>query len=516
MTTMQAIAPAGTLSDPDGSLYCAVCLTDLPGPGAECPVCGVVPAAPVPPAEPPPPVAGPTADPAPQPAPDPDPEPGPEAPAEGVIVVRPPSATRPANGPIDGALLWFLLRRYLAHYVAFPSEAALNLVTAWVFHAVARDRDDSGIGQLIWRASPRLLITSPMRGSGKSTLLDLIVILTRSRRGKVPKITPARIAQVVGQYFETVVLDEAKTLFGAGARNLELQGCLLAGYTRRASYEVSGKSLDLFGAVCYAAKENLITESYNGDTIADLLDRSLKVVLMRPALPKPEVGERAEDDGDMLARALIAWTDSVRSELKEAAREIAAEDEAAGVPDGNMRRAQLTRPLRAVARVIGPDAEADMAAALDELTAGKASAEAGEIVAGLKDRPWAADGGEWDTDEAPAPAPAVPDPGYDADSAAAMAALAAALGAAQPPGAPAVPAVPHEAGWAIRHPSGTVKSRGLGTHGSEQAAKDACQAAAKAPLTWHPIPGREGFQGASINQADGTVLSYAVTPAAGK
>lgn len=76
---------------------------------------------------------------------------------------------------------------------------------------------------------------------------------------------------------------------------------------------------------------------------------------------------------------------------------------------------------------------------------------------------------------------------------------------------------PFEAGCATRSRSGAVESHGLGTHPGEQAAKHACQTAAEAPLTWHTIPGREGFLAATVKQPDGTVVSYAVAPAtAGK
>lgn len=295
-----------------------------------------------------------------------------------------------APKPIDGGLVLDLVRRYLAHYVTFPSESALNTAVAWIAHAVARDRDDKGLGQLIWRASPRLLVTSRHRGSGKSTLLDLIVILTGSRDGKIPKITPRAIAETTGQLFETVVLDEAKTLFGSGAKNLELQGILLAGYTPRTSYRVKGKSIALFGAVAYAGKDELITNTEGGQ-IGDLLDRSIKLRFRASATVTHEVDEIAEDDGELLASALVAWTDSVRGGLRQAARDLAGEDReaseeavAAGRDAGNLRSFQIWRPLRAIARVADGQSgdgtagrwEEGINAAAAELNAGAAAIEA--------------------------------------------------------------------------------------------------------------------------------------------
>jgi hypothetical protein len=372
-----------TTTTVNGETYCEQCYADTQ-PGQRCPVCDPAPAAGD---------AARAAGDAVRAAQAPPRHPGTVAvPDEAAPAVTPGQARKPQ--PVDGVLLWCLLRKYLEHYVAFRSEAQATLVTAWLFHAMARDRDSNGIGQLIWRASPRLLITSAERGSGKSTLLDLIVILTQSRRGKIPKITPARIAQVFGKHFETVVLDEAKTIFGGGSKSLELQGIMLAGYTRRTSYEISGVSYSLFGALAYAGKDELITDTKGGQ-IGDLLDRSLTVRLDPPGRAKPEVAERAEDDGELLARALVAWTDSVRSELKQAARDISDEDLDAAeeasdrgekMAPGKLRALQISRPLRACARVVGPVAEADIVAALDELTAGAAGTQAADIMTQLQER----------------------------------------------------------------------------------------------------------------------------------
>ena len=282
------------------------------------------------------------------------------SPAE--VAVREPSAVispqRSAKRPvIDGSMILDYTRLYLSRYVAFPSAAALDLTTAWIVHASARDRDDTGIGPLIWRASPRLLVTSKDRGSGKSTVLDLITILTRSRNGRMPKVTPRAIACVLGRRHETAILDEAKLILGAGNRSQELQGILLAGYTPRSNYVASkgGKDdpIPLFGPVAYAGKDELITDT--GGMLGDLLDRSVIVRMRASGRHMPEVDEDAEDDGDLLAGALAAWTSEVKGELREAAKALGAADREAGaVTDGTaLRAAQICRPLRAVGMVAG-------------------------------------------------------------------------------------------------------------------------------------------------------------------
>lgn len=201
----------------------------------------------------------------------------------GTLAVResPAAVQVRSQREISGERVLGYTRAYLGHYVAFPSQAALNAAAAWVAHAVARERDDTGIGPLIWRASPRLLATSRNRGSGKSTLLDLITILTRSRNGKMPKVTPRAIAEVLGSWYEVACLDEAKTIFGQGRASLELQGILLAGYSPRSSYAIKGRVLPLFGAVAFAGKDELITDT-NGQ-LGDLLDRSIIIRMKAPA-----------------------------------------------------------------------------------------------------------------------------------------------------------------------------------------------------------------------------------------
>jgi hypothetical protein len=327
------------------------------------------------------------------------------------VAVREPDAiiARPRKfPPIDGARLMTLVKMYLCEYVSFPDDASANLAAAWVLHAVARQRDDTGIGPLIWRASPRLLVTSKTRGSGKSTLLDLILILTQSRRGKIPNITPAKFAKVVGKYFETVCLDEAKTILGSGSKSLELQGVLLAGYTPRASYEVSNVSLPLFSAVAWAGKDELITET-SGSQIGDLLDRSLTLRLRPPARPMPEIDEQAEDDGETLAALLVAWTDSRRGELIQAARDLAVEDRERALDGANLRAIQISRPLRACGRVAGGGWEDVITDSLEQLTEGAASAQLADAMADMERRAAAwqsaagasAAGDDEDLDDAP-------------------------------------------------------------------------------------------------------------------
>ena len=486
----------------------------------------------------------------------PPPAAGPE-PLQGTIAVRQPQprqlATQDDDRPVNGALLWLLVRRYLSYYVAFPSEAALNLVTAWIFHACARNRNATGMGQLIWNASPRLLILSRKAGAGKSTLLDLIVILTGSRRGKIPRITPARLAQITGQAYEVVCIDEGRQVLGAGGKQMDLQACLLAGYTPGASYEVSKTSLDLFGAVVLATKENLITEAtkaVNGDdsSIGDLIKRSYSVILAEPDRPMPEVGQRARAEGAALARGLVKWTDDNRATLEQAAQDIADEDFAVATgraergekPGKSLRAFQIGRALRAIGRGIdqqvtedqqrkdihgaSPQCEATILAALSG-NAGTASTGVMTELESLREA-WE-DRTEDDGDEFPEDEPG--HIAYGDDSGPGEPDIFAA---ASPPArrAPAPPPATYTARWVIQHaPGEDARVEVLpGTYPSPEAAQEACeafhrQACAQAgpgpwqPLTWArsaSVPGTWGAV-ACLGDEAGPEVTYAVS-AAGK
>ncbi len=294
--------------------------------------------------------AQPAAEPVPLPSPAPGYVPGQVAVRERGTVV----SARDNDG--RGALLLDLIARYFDHYVAM-SERNRDAVTLWNGHAAARNRDDTGLGPLIWRATPRLMLTSSDRGSGKSTVLDLSRILQCSPP-RMPKVTGRSLASRLGRKHEAVMLDEVKLLFGAGSASKDVQGILLDGYTPGGVWGTTSgqKDVDIpcFGPVAYAAKDELVTAT--ADALGDLFDRSIKVV-MRPA-PRimPEVDEIAEDDGTQLARALVMWTDMMRPQLRAAARSLAeADEDREHVGKGDARLLQIWRPLRAVAAVAGGD-----------------------------------------------------------------------------------------------------------------------------------------------------------------
>ena len=314
-------------------------------------------------------------------------------PSPAPVVVYEPEPPEPVNG---SELLGYIAG-YLGTYIAFPSTAAHVTAVLWNAHAAARDRGDDGTGPLIWRASPRLGVTSSVNKSGKSTVLDLSGMLQQVQRPT--KITGRDLANKLGRKHEAVMLDEVKVLFGAGSASKDVQSVLLAGYTPRAtwSYSRGNASVDIpcYGPVAYAAKDDLITAT--GDLLVDLFDRTVWLRMTRPNTLMPQPDEQAEDDGRMLGETLAQWTNSVKGQLKARGRELATHDyeaSLAAAQDGvevDGRTPQIWRPMLAVADVAGAPWPSLARQAMREMTEGAARIEGAGTMDSLRktSRRWA-------------------------------------------------------------------------------------------------------------------------------
>lgn len=304
------------------------------------------------------------------------------------VAVRERASVAAAGRDGRGALLLDYIAGYFDHYVAI-SPRNRDTVTLWNGHAAARDRDDTGLGRLIWRATPRLMLTSSDRGSGKSTVLDLCRYLQGSPP-RMPKVTGRSLASRLGRKHEAVMLDEVKLLFGAGSASKDVQGIILDGYTPGGVWGTTSgqKDVDIpcFGPLAYAAKDELVTAT--ADALGDIFDRSVKVRMVAADRIMPEVDEIAEDEGAQLARALVLWTDEKRGELKAAASALAVADREAGgkVTRGEARLRQIWRPMRAVAAVAGGTWPDRAESAMSAMLSGGQSDALGDALAGLGDR----------------------------------------------------------------------------------------------------------------------------------
>jgi hypothetical protein len=306
--------------------------------------------------------------------------------ASASVAVMAPSAVIPAaaagiaprRAEVDGARLLEQCGLFLLDYASFPSPAAAVACTLWAGHAVARDASRD----LIWRASPRLLLTSAEPGSGKSTVLDLLAILCRSRAGRLGTVTAPGLVQLLGQLREPAFPDEVQSTFGNGRRAEEVRRIINAGYTRRAA-ALTGRGAkasltNVFGPVAMAGLDSLITDT-NG-RLTDTLARCIIIRMERPARRMPELDERGEDRGDAIAAALAGWTAAIQGELRATAQGLAdaaaaGEDGLEDIGDGG-RVAQIWRPLLAIADVAGGMWSAAARDAVWELSAAAGDLEA--------------------------------------------------------------------------------------------------------------------------------------------
>ena len=285
-----------------------------------------------------------------------------------------------------------LLRRTLegmgllyTDYVAFPSQSAVIAVTTWTGQAAARDAD----GESIWRAFVRLLLTSRENGSGKSTVADITRMLLMCRAGRMSKVTPYGLTKVLGIFKEAAIADDAQNTFRSDKAGAELLTIMINGYTPGATW-VSGKGGDgkvepASGPLMIVGKDALIKE--RAEYLKDLIDRSAVVRMERPDHYMPEFDEEGEARARSLGVTLKAVTAALQGELRQAARDLARENQGRLITDGDGgRTAQIWRPMLAVSRVAGDQwYEATLQAMEDLSSAGGDLLKADEALTALED-----------------------------------------------------------------------------------------------------------------------------------
>jgi hypothetical protein len=271
------------------------------------------------------------------------------------VAVRPQSTIMAGRITIDAPVL---LRRTLesmgllyTDYVAFPSRSSVIAVTTWTGQAAARDAD----GESIWRAFVRLLLTSRENGSGKSTVADITRMLLMCRAGRMSKVTPYGLCKVLGTWKETAIADDAQNTFRSDKAGAELLTIMINGYTPGATW-VSGKNEGKVepasGPLVIVGKDDLMTK--RAEFLKDLIDRSAVVRLERADHYMPEFDEEGEARARSLGVTLKAVTGALQGELRQAARDLARENQGRLITDGDGgRTAQIWRPMLAVARVAG-------------------------------------------------------------------------------------------------------------------------------------------------------------------
>ncbi len=245
-------------------------------------------------------------------------------------------AVDPFGETLDDARVLDDVRAFLARFVAFPSDAALNAATLWAVHTHALQA---------FECTPRIALLSPEPGSGKTRGLEILELVV-ARPLLTVNVTPAylfrKVADDAGP--PTILYDEIDTVFGPRAKdNEDIRGMLNAGYRRGATAGrcvIRGKTVEVeelpaFAAVALAGLDDL------PDT---LMSRSI-VVRMRRRAPHERIESYRrrvhEAEGHKLRDRLAAWAERHWPDLADAWPDL---------PDGiEDRDADVWEPLLAIA-----------------------------------------------------------------------------------------------------------------------------------------------------------------------
>lgn len=219
---------------------------------------------------------------------------------------------------VSGDQLLDDVREWLADFVAYPHEDALNAHVLWIAHCwLVKFLENT----------PRIAFLSPEPGSGKTRALEVtepllpVAVITVNA---TPSYVFRRIAvEDDSEYIPVLLFDEVDTIFAthATANNEELRGLINSGYRRGATAgrtvihgkELSPEDWPSFAAVAMAGLNQL------PDT---LMTRSI-VINMRRRRPDEKVkpyrcrvyAQRAES----LRECLRQWTDAVRPAIENPA-----------------------------------------------------------------------------------------------------------------------------------------------------------------------------------------------------
>lgn len=222
---------------------------------------------------------------------------------EAFTDTRPP-ATNPGAALLDG------LARFLARFVAYPSEAARIAHALWIVHTHLMD---------CWESTPRIAFLSPEPGSGKSRCLEVTEPLV-PRPVHAVNTTPAYLFRKVSDPdgTPTILYDEIDTVFGPRAKdNEDIRGMLNAGHRKGAMAGrcvVRGKTVETeeLPAYCAVALAGL-------DDLPDTLMSRSVVVRMRRRAPTEQVEPwrlRVNGpDAAELAGRIADWADEIRTDV---------------------------------------------------------------------------------------------------------------------------------------------------------------------------------------------------------
>ena len=227
---------------------------------------------------------------------------------------------------------------FLARFVAFPSEAALDSVTLWAVHTHLIDSAENSL---------RLALLSAELGSGKTRTLEVLDLLVRSPMSALNASTAA-VFRSLKVSPRTLLFDEVDTIFGKRGKDEnseDLRALLNAGHRRGATIpRCEGPSHKVVEFPVFAA----CALAGLGDLPDTVMSRSV-IVRMRRRLPSESVEHFRrrlhEPAGTALRERMAEWCSSVADRLEHTYPEMPE-----GVDD---RPADVWEPLLQVADEAG-------------------------------------------------------------------------------------------------------------------------------------------------------------------
>jgi putative DNA primase/helicase len=295
--------------------------------------------------------------------------------------------------PVDGRELVMELAATFERFSVLPKGSAIT-AALWVIETYCFD---------FWNTLPILAVISPEKRCGKTTFLATLGSLCH-RALPVSNISPAALYRAIDAFKPSLLIDEGDTFLG---NNEELRGVINSGHTKSGAYvircEGDNNNPVRFSTWCPKSIAMIGTPP---DTIQD---RSITVNLRRK-LPDERIEHHGEEHDDVfrdLRSKTLRFVEDNHSSLRLAKPE--------RLITQNDRQADNWRPLLAIAKVAGCEAEAREAALLaigtsrDEPPAkilllqdirsifedsGETRLPSAALVKGLvelEDRPW----GEW-------------------------------------------------------------------------------------------------------------------------
>ena len=195
--------------------------------------------------------------------------------------------------------------RFLARFVAFPSDADRHTVTLWVAHSHLIECFDS---------TPRLVLTSPEKQSGKSRCLEVIGLLAANAR-HTASISPAALFRLIDKGPQpTMLIDEYDTIWGRRAPDSaeDLRALLNSGHRRGAfTYRCIPPAQDVKAFATYAA----VALAGIGNLPDTITDRSVIIRMRRRSRTEtvePFRFREHEPAGHTLGDQLASWANDHR------------------------------------------------------------------------------------------------------------------------------------------------------------------------------------------------------------